>query len=79
MVSDPVFRCIQEKQQSASKPSKIFKGNSFATNVVASVPVKNMQQGTCSASKTNENKTCLLCEGSHVLEGCYALKKKSQR
>ncbi len=33
---------------------------------------------TCSASKSNENKTCLFCQGNHVLERCYAL-KKSQR
>ncbi len=42
MVSDPVFGCIQDKQQNASKPRKILRGTSFATNVVASVPVKIM-------------------------------------
>ncbi len=41
MVSDPVFGCIQDKQQNASKPRK-NSGTSFATNVVASVPVKTM-------------------------------------
>ncbi len=38
-----------------------------------------MHQVTCSASKSNENKTCLFCQGNRVLERCYALKKKSQR
>lgn len=79
IVSDPVFGCIQDKQQVASKAGKVFKGNSFATNVVASVPVKNLQQGTRFVSKIDESKTCLLCQGNHVLERCHVLKKKSQR
>ncbi|KAI7814202.1 hypothetical protein IRJ41_010024 [Triplophysa rosa] len=81
MASDPVFGCIQDKQQSVAKTSvtKSTRGNSFTTSVVSSTPNRNQQHGNLSVYGTNERKSCLFCQGNHDLAKCYSLKRKSQR
>lgn len=84
MASDPVFGDIQDKHGASKlkvQPHKPFTRSSFATDISTSIPAKKFsdalaQPKSCHVSKSNGD--CLFCKNQHLLERCFALKKRTQ-